>query len=369
MQSDEIYMRRAIELAKKGGGWVRPNPQVGAVIVKDGRIIGEGYHKRCGDLHAERNAFANLTESAEGATIYVTLEPCCHHGKQPPCTEAIIAHRIKRVVIGSRDPNPLVCGKGVLQLREAGIEMVEDFLREECDEINPIFFHYMNTGRPFITMKYAASLDGKIAAKGGNAKWISGEEARADVQKFRSERMGIMVGINTVLADNPRLNCRMEGGRNPIRIIMDSNLRIPLDCNLVQSAKEQETLVCTVESADEAWQQKAKNLEQAGVILIKEKNQLLVPQILKTLGERKIDSILLEGGATLNASFIAADCVDELIVYLAPKWIGAGGLSPVGDLGLTDPMLAKRMKLKRLEVIGDDVKLTYEGGMECLPES
>ncbi|MBE5890900.1 MAG: bifunctional diaminohydroxyphosphoribosylaminopyrimidine deaminase/5-amino-6-(5-phosphoribosylamino)uracil reductase RibD [Lachnospiraceae bacterium] len=355
----EQFMRRAIELAKKGGGWVHPNPYVGAVIVKDGRIIGEGYHKRCGDLHAERNAFANLTESAEGATMYVTLEPCCHQGKQPPCTKAIIEHQIKHVVIGSRDPNPLVSGKGVAQLKEAGIEVTEDFLREECDALNPIFFHYMNNKRPFVTMKYAQSLDGKIAAEGGNAKWISGEESRRDVQALRSDRMGIMVGINTVLADNPRLNCRMDDGRNPIRIIMDRHLRIPEDSLIVQTAGEQETLICTVKSEKEAWKQRAKRLENAGIKLLPQSEDIKIPQVLKELGQLGIDSILIEGGATLNASVIQAGCVDELIIYLAPKFLGAGGLSPVENLSVTDPNLAKRMKLYQMENIGDDVKLVY----------
>ena len=172
--TDEFYMRRAIELAKKGRGWTNPNPMVGAVIVKDGSIIGEGYHEKCGELHAERNAIASLTESAEGATLYVTLEPCCHYGKTPPCTEAILEQKIARVVIGSRDPNPKVSGKGAKILREAGVRVEEDFLREECDALNPVFFHYITTGLPYVVMKYAMTADGKIATKTGASKWISG---------------------------------------------------------------------------------------------------------------------------------------------------------------------------------------------------
>ena len=181
--TDHDYMRRAIDLAKRARGFTNPNPMVGAVIVKNGVIIGEGYHKRCGELHAERNAFASLENAsdAEGATIYVTLEPCCHYGKTPPCTEAIIEHKIKRVVIGSRDPNPLVSGKGATLLREHGIEVCEDFLREECDVINHVFFHYITTKTPFVTAKYAMTMDGKIATKTGASKWITGEEARHEV--------------------------------------------------------------------------------------------------------------------------------------------------------------------------------------------
>ena len=183
--TDQDYMKRAIELAKKGEGWTNPNPMVGAVIVKDGRIIGEGYHARCGELHAERNAIASLTESAEGATLYVTLEPCCHYGKTPPCTEAILEQKIKKVVIGSRDPNPKVAGKGAKILRDAGVAVVEDFMRDKCDELNPIFFHYITTKTPYVVMKYAMTLDGKIATKTGASKWITQEAARREVQYMR----------------------------------------------------------------------------------------------------------------------------------------------------------------------------------------
>ena len=238
-------MERAIELAKRARGFTSPNPMVGAVIVKDGKVIGEGYHERCGELHAERNALASLTESAEGATIYVTLEPCCHYGKTPPCTEAIIEHKLAKVVIGSRDPNPLVSGKGAAILRKAGIEVVEDFMREECDAINPIFFHYITTKRPYVAMKYAMTMDGKIATRTGASKWITGEAARNHVQTLRHAYKGIMVGIGTVLADNPMLNCRMQGGIDPVRIVCDTHLRIPMDCQIVQTADTIETILAT----------------------------------------------------------------------------------------------------------------------------
>ncbi|HAE80491.1 MAG TPA: bifunctional diaminohydroxyphosphoribosylaminopyrimidine deaminase/5-amino-6-(5-phosphoribosylamino)uracil reductase RibD, partial [Lachnoclostridium sp.] len=210
---DEYYMRRAIALAKKGEGWCHPNPMVGAVIVKEGRIIGEGYHARRGELHAERNAIKSLTESAAGAAIYVTLEPCCHYGRTPPCTEAILEQGITRVVIGSRDPNPKVAGKGAAILREAGLTVEEDFLKEECDALNPVFFHYITTKTPYVVMKYAMTMDGKIAAKTGDSKWITGEAARERVQEMRHACMGIMAGIGTVLADDPLLTCRTPGGR------------------------------------------------------------------------------------------------------------------------------------------------------------
>ena len=239
MADNEQYMRRAIELAKLGAGKVNPNPLVGAVIVKNGQIISEGYHMVYGDLHAERNAFKNLKnpDDAKDAEMYVTLEPCCHHGKQPPCTEAIIEHGISRVYVGSNDSNELVAGKGIQILRDAGIEVVTEFLKDECDAINPVFFHYITTRTPFVLMKYAMTLDGKIATRTGHSQWISGEESRARVQQTRNALKGIMVGIGTILNDDPRLTCRMDGGRNPIRIICDSKLRIPLSSNVVSTQK------------------------------------------------------------------------------------------------------------------------------------
>ena len=264
--TDQEYMLRAIQLAKKGEGWTNPNPMVGAVIVKDGRIIGEGYHKKCGELHAERNAIASLTESAEGATIYVTLEPCCHYGKTPPCTEAIIEQKIKKVVIGSRDPNPKVAGKGAQILRESGITVVQDFMREECDCLNPVFFHYITTKTPYVVMKYAMTLDGKIATKTGASKWITGEPARQEVQHMRHRYMGIMAGIGTVLADDPMLNVRVEGWKSPVRIVCDSSLRIPLDSQIVRSAKEYRTIVAYAgREENEEITEKIERLHAKGV--------------------------------------------------------------------------------------------------------
>lgn len=356
---DEQYMRRAIELAKKGAGFVSPNPMVGAVIVKDGRIIGEGYHERCGELHAERNALASLTEDAEGATIYVTLEPCCHYGKTPPCTEAIMEHKLGKVVIGSRDPNPLVSGKGAKILREAGIEVVEDFLRDECDAINPVFFHYITKRTPFVSMKYAMTMDGKIATKTGASKWITGEKSREDVQRLRHEHRGIMVGIGTVLADNPMLNCRMEGGRNPIRIVCDSHLLIPTDCNLVKTASSIETVVVTAVSKDE----KINILEKAGVevLTVEEKDgHLSLVDMMNKLGEKTIDSILLEGGGTLNDAMLREGLVERAYAYIAPKVFGGvDAKTPVEGSGVLVPDEAIVFKMIESKVIGEDLRITY----------
>lgn len=352
-------MERAIELAKRARGFTSPNPMVGAVIVKDGKVIGEGYHERCGELHAERNALASLTESAEGATIYVTLEPCCHYGKTPPCTEAIIEHKLAKVVIGSRDPNPLVSGKGAAILRKAGIEVVEDFMREECDAINPIFFHYITTKRPYVAMKYAMTMDGKIATRTGASKWITGEAARNHVQTLRHAYKGIMVGIGTVLADNPMLNCRMQGGIDPVRIVCDTHLRIPMDCQIVQTADTIETILATSTNEKEKIDQLIKKGVQ--ILQIPEKDGCIdLNLLMQTLGEKGIDSILLEGGGRLNDSFLREKLIQKAYVYLAPKIFGGeDAKTPVEGIGVSLPEQSANFKLQQIQQIEEDILLEY----------
>ena len=358
---DRDYMKRAIELARKGEGWVNPNPMVGAVIVKEGRIIGEGYHERYGKLHAERNAIASLTESAKGATLYVTLEPCCHYGKTPPCTEAILEQEICRVVIGSRDPNPKVAGKGARILREAGVEVVEDFMREECDRLNPVFFRYITTKTPYVVMKYAMTADGKIATKTGASKWITGETSRNAVQHMRHRYMGIMAGIGTVLADDPMLNVRIDGGKSPVRIICDSNLQIPMESRIVKTAKEYRTILVYAGGND--LKDKKTLLEQQGLEVVSfpdEQGQIDLKALMDYLGEQKIDSVLLEGGGTLNDSAFRAGIVRELLVFIAPKIFGgAQSKSPVQGLGVELPEEAVRLSYQGVSEIGDDILICY----------
>ena len=374
--TDQNYMLQAIQLAKQGEGWTNPNPMVGAVIVKNGRIIGKGYHKKCGELHAERNAIASLTESAEGATIYVTLEPCCHYGKTPPCTEAIIEQKIKRVVIGSRDPNPKVSGKGIKMLQEAGIEVIEDFMREECDRLNPVFFHYITTKTPYVVMKYAMTLDGKIATKTGASKWITGEAARAEVQHMRHRYMGIMAGIGTVLADDPMLNVRVEGWKSPIRILCDSGILIPLDGQILKSAGKYRTIVAYADS--ENTEAKRKRLHEMGVETIccpDENNQVDLKKLMKYLGEEGIDSILLEGGGTLNDSALRAGIVQEVQAFIAPKLFGGmNSKTPVEGIGVRFPSEAVKLKCTDICQIGEDIRITCqvcgkEQEESCLQES
>ena len=360
--TDQDYIKRAIELAKKGEGWTNPNPMVGAVIVKDGRIIGEGYHARCGELHAERNAIASLTESAEGATLYVTLEPCCHYGKTPPCTEAILEQKIKKVVIGSRDPNPKVAGKGAKILRDAGVTVVEDFMKDKCDVLNPIFFHYITTKTPYVVMKYAMTLDGKIATKTGASKWITQEAARREVQYMRHRYMGIMVGIGTVLADDPMLNVRVEGLKSPVRIICDSKLRIPLDSQIVKSAREYRTIVAYADL--ENVEKKKEILQTMGVETVfcpDMKKHVNLKNLMEYLGKENIDSILLEGGGTLNDSALQAGVVQEVQAFIAPKIFGGtGSRTPVDGIGIELPSQAAVLKFKDICQVGEDLKITCQ---------
>lgn len=358
--TDQEYMRRAIGLAGKGEGWTSPNPMVGAVIVKDGRIIGEGYHARCGGPHAERNAIASLTESAKGATLYVTLEPCCHYGKTPPCTEGILEQGIARVVIGSRDPNPRVAGKGARILKEAGVTVEEDFLREECDRLNPVFFHYITHKTPYVVMKYAMTLDGKIATRTGASRWLTGEAARTRVQQMRHRYSGIMVGIGTVLADDPLLNVRLEGKKSPVRIICDSRLRLPHGSRICQTADTYETIVACGEDQPE----RRKALEALGItveVVPDAQGRVDLPALMARLGSRGIDSILLEGGGCLNESALRSGIVQEVKVFVAPKLLGGPGtFSPVTGHGVALPEEAWKMELAGVEQVGEDLLLTCQ---------
>mgnify|MGYP003047816090 CR=1 FL=1 len=362
--TDRDYMLRAIELAKGGLGWTSPNPLVGAVIVKDGRIIGEGYHERCGKLHAERNAIASLTESAEGATLYVTLEPCCHYGKTPPCTEAILEQKIARVVIGSRDPNPLVAGKGAAILRAAGVRVEEDFMREECDALNPVFFHYITKKTPYVVMKYAMTMDGKTSTSSRQSKWITGEQAREHVHKTRNRLSAVMTGLGTILADDPQLTCRIPDGRNPARIICDTHLRTPLTSNVIITAPHVRTILATCCQDPDAM----APYEDAGceILVLPEKDGHTDLQVLmKRLGGMDIDSILLEGGSALNWSALDQGIVHKLQAYIAPKVFGGQkGLSPIGGTGVGMPESAFLLDSPRITVLGRDI-LLESGVVPC----
>lgn len=358
--TDSDYMALALELAKKGEGWTAPNPMVGAVLVKEGAIIGQGWHERCGQPHAERNALTSCRSSPQGATLYVTLEPCCHHGRQPPCTDAILAAGIRRVVVGSGDPNPLVAGKGIQILREHGVEVTEHVLQEACDRLNEVFFHYIQTGTPFVVMKYAMTLDGKIAAWTGRSQWITGEAARDHVQRQRHRYTGIMVGVGTVLADDPMLTCRLPGGKDPVRIVCDSALRTPLTAKIVSTARQTPTLF----AAGRDDPDKRRALEAAGcrvLILGDRTGRVDLPRLMKELGRLEIDSILLEGGGTLNWSALHSGIVQKVQAYIAPKLLGGrDAKTPVEGRGFPDPADAVVLKNSAALHLGEDILIESE---------
>ena len=361
--NDMEYMSLALRLAEKGCGWTSPNPMVGAVIVKDGQVIGQGWHEKYGAPHAERNALAACTQPPQGATMYVTLEPCCHYGKQPPCVDAVLEAGIRRVVVGSADPNPLVGGKGIRILREHGVQVTEDVLREQCDRLNEVFLYYIKTRRPFVVMKYAMTMDGKIAAYTGESKWITGEAARNHVQQQRHRYTAIMAGVGTVLADDPLLTCRIPNGKNPIRIICDTRLQTPLDARVVTTAKQAPTVfaacagVCGGQE-QERYQKKKLALQEAGcrILEVKEKNgHVDLQQLMQQLGEEQIDSILLEGGGMLHWAALDSGIVRRVQAYVAPKLFGGReAKTPVEGQGVASPSEAFVLKNSTITMLGED---------------
>ena len=353
---DERFMRLALELAHKGEGETNPNPIVGAVVVKDGRIVGEGYHHRFGGPHAEVFALDEAGDEAHGATLYVTLEPCSHHGKTPPCTERIIAAKIARVVIACRDPNPLVNGHGIERMRAAGIEVTEGVLEEEARRANEIFFKFITTGRPFVQLKLAESLDGKIATRTGDAKWISGADSRVEVHCLRRRFAAILVGVGTAIADDPRLNVRHVAGKDPLRIVLDGRGRIPLAATLL--CGEGRTIVVTATMARE--KEAALLALGAEVWRLPEKEGCVaLPAFLRRLGEEKIDSLLVEGGGETAAAFLEADLVDKVAFFIAPILIGGRAATPaIGGAGAEQVSEALHLRRIEIERIGEDLLVT-----------
>lgn len=353
-----IYMKRALELADRGKGFVNPNPLVGAVIVKHGKIIGEGYHECFGHAHAEVNAFLNATEDVEGADMYVTLEPCSHYGKTPPCALKIIEKKIKRVFISQLDPNPLVNSKGVQLLKDAGIEVESGILEDEAKRQNDIFLKYIQYKKPLVAMKYAMTLDGKIATKTRDSKWITNEKSRAFVHELRNQYMAIMVGANTVLADDPHLDTRRgeRPSRHPIRLIIDPELITPLTSYVVTSAKNQPTWIITDESKSK---DKIGPYETLGVRIIQRPmTPFDLDAFMTYLGEQKIDGVLIEGGSYLHAKAIEAGIVDKAYVFIAPKMIGGkDALTPVGGEGVSLMNEAYTLHHVRYQTFDDDIMI------------
>lgn len=355
MTTDEEFMRKALELASKGN--TSPNPMVGCVIVRDGAIVAEGYHKKAGKPHAEVEALRKIKD-AGGCAIYVTLEPCCHYGRTPPCTKAIIKADIKKVVLAMRDPNPIVCGKGIQELKNAGIEVIEGVLEDEARRLNESYIKYITTKKPFVILKAAMSLDGKIASKTGDSKWISSRESRREVHELRARVGAVLVGVNTIIVDNPRLTCRIGkgGGRNPLKIIVDSRLRAPLNARIFDECK---VLIATTRKHDS---RKRKLLEERGVkflIVGGDKNgRVDLKKLMGKLSELEITSVLIEGGGEVNASALEAGIVDKILFYVAPKIIGGvGGKTPVAGEGVELVKNAVKIKDMTINKIGEDILL------------
>ena len=362
LESDEKFMKLALSLAEKGRGYVNPNPLVGAVIVKDGKVIGEGYHTAFGKPHAEIEAINSATEDIKGATMYVTLEPCCHQGKTPPCTEAIIKNQLARVVVATTDPNPLVSGSGIEKLKQSNIEITVGVLEEMAKIQNEVFIHYMTTNLPFTILKYAMSLDGKIACHTGDSKWITSEKSRTDVHRLRSSVSAVVTGIGTILSDDASLNVRLvdSKGREPHRIVVDSAARISLDAKILNLDSKSDTYIAVTEAASD---ENLRKLEDYGakIIMTKSKDgKVDLEELWKELGFLGMDSILIEAGEQLSAALLEAKLVNKIRAYIAPKIIGgANAKSPIGGYGASS--MSEVINLKSMNVTQIENDFVVEG--------
>lgn len=348
-KSDTFFISRCLELAEKGVGRVEPNPRVGAVLVKDGRIVGEGYHERYGGPHAEVNAIRKAGRKAKGATLYCSLEPCCHFGKTPPCTDLIVKTGIKEVVAAARDPHFVVAGKGFKALKKAGLRVTTGVLEDEARRVNPGFFKFHETGLPYVLAKWAMTLDGKIATRTGDSRWISNDDSRAFLHTLRDRYQAILVGSNTALRDDPTL----RGAKTkPVRIVLDSMARVPLDARVVQTAREQRCIVAVSTSAPP---EKVRGLKRAGVEVV-QLEVMDVRVLLELLAKDGLHSVLVEGGGEVHASIFEAGVVDEVCVFVAPKIIGGrDAKTPVEGAGFEKMAEALALASVTIDRIGDDV--------------
>lgn len=357
MNEHEHYMRMALDNARAMKGQTDPNPLVGSVIVNDNRIVGFGAHMKAGDPHAEIHALKMAGENAKGGTIYVTLEPCSHHGRTGPCAEAIVRAGLKNVVVATLDPNPLVSGRGIEILQNAGIKVTVGVCEEESRRMNEVFNKFIVRKHPFVTLKSAITLDGKVATSTFDSKWITSVAARKEVHQLRNENAGILVGVNTVIKDDPELTTRIPNGRNPIRIILDSTLRIPLNSKVVTD-KIAPTWIFTTQNHNH---DKKQTLEEAGVKIFVTDGADMVDlnEVLETLGENFISSLLIEGGGEISASFLENRLIDKLVLYIAPKVIG-GRLSPsfLGGVGVMKMSEAIEFDDVSFTQVGKDYKFT-----------
>ncbi len=354
-------MKRALELAKLGEGYTSPNPLVGAVIVKKGKIIGEGYHEKHGENHAEVNAFLNAKENVKGADMFVTLEPCSHQGKTPPCADRIVKEGINRVFIGMKDPNPLVAGRGIEILEKNGIEVKSGVLEKEAKELNEIFIKYITKNKPFCILKTAMSLDGKIATSTGDSKWISNEKSRNHVHQLRHRVSGIMVGIGTVLADDPMLTTRLENkkGKDPHRIIVDTEGKIPLDSKILNLKSDSKTIIATTEKISSEKIRSLEDKDAEVVISPLKNNKVDLNYLFDYLAKMGIDSILVEGGSTLNESLLKENLIDKVITFIAPKIIGGSNAkTPVAGEGFKYVKDAVNLENIKTKYFDEDIMIS-----------
>jgi len=357
-RQEERYLRLACRLARKAAGRTSPNPMVGAVLVRGGKIVGSGYHQYAGGPHAEINALKQAGTKAKGATLYITLEPCSHQGRTPPCTRALIAAGIRAVVAGMKDPNPLVAGRGFQKLRRAGIKVRSGLCQEESSQLIEAFAKFITERRPLVTLKLAATLDGKIATPSGDARWISGERSRARVHRWRNEMDAVLVGAGTVRADDPLLTCRMAGGRNPYRLVLDSRLRISPSASLLRLPDADKTIIATTHRAPLS---KVRALEKLGVVvwrLASRNDRVAWLPLLRKLAGLGVVTLLIEGGAEVAASALKNKVVDKLELFYAPKLVGGDGRAMLGPLGIGK--MAQAMALRRFDMrrSGEDLWLS-----------
>ncbi len=351
---DHMYMARAIRLAERGLYTTDPNPRVGCVLVKGGRIVGEGWHEVAGGPHAEVAALRDAGEAARGATAYVTLEPCCHHGRTPPCTAALREAGAARVVAAMEDPNPLMRGKGLAACKAAGMVVDSGLCRDRAEALNPGYSLRMREGRPLVRCKMAMTLDGRTATAGGESQWITGEAARRDVQRLRARSSAVMTGIGTVLDDDPAMNVRIDTPRQPLRVITDSRLRTPPQARIL--AKPGEALIYCADAPDE----KRLALEEQGaaVVCLSSRGRVDLKSVLADLAARQVNELLLEAGATLAGAMVRAGLVDELVVYMAPRLLGSAGRGLLNLEGIDRLAQAVELDIRDIRAVGDDWRFT-----------
>ena len=371
--TDIQHMRNALDLASGGAGWVSPNPLVGCVLVRQGEIVGRGYHQRFGGPHAEIHALREAGDQARGATLYVTLEPCCHTGKTPPCTDAILESQVERVIVAMRDPNPRVDGGGLSRLEKAGVGVTVGVCESAARRLNEAFIKHITTRQPFVTGKSAITLDGKIATRNGSSRWITGEAARAVGHQMRHASDAIMVGIGTASQDDPQLTTRIPGQpvSNPLRVVVDSNLRLSPGARVSDVAEDRRTLVATTEQAPVT---RAQALQERGVEVIRlpaqSDGRVDLGKLCKALGERDIASLLVEGGAALTTALLEQHLIDKMVFFVAPKIIGGDGVNVFGPCGVDSMEQALPMRELTSRSVGNDVMLeAYPARTPCSPHT